>query len=343
MKRTSKILAIGMMFALLVTSVMMSTVSVQAAEKVVLDWDFKTVDGDYVKDKSGNGNDGYIGAGVTVADGVATFAGSNNEGIELPDDIFDGADVITIEIVTTPKEFSNYTALMCVGDTNGEWVVMGVMSDGSVRYAVATNGDDGSESKGNTTSTSEGNNGSVVFQSEEAMMAGAEYTIKYVIEEGETNVYLDGELALTLDTEDKDLIGDLGGPVVLGKATKWPDPSYRGTISSLKITVEGDFPADVPATEAPVTTAPVTTAPVIEDPATEAPVTTAPVTTAPVTTAPVTTAPVTEAPATEAPAATTEADNTTPDGEFPFWIISVVVGVVAAVVAVVVFVAKKKK
>ena len=108
-----------MMFALLVTSVMLSTVSVQAAEKVVLDWDFKTVEDDYVKDKSGNGNDGYIGAGVTVADGVATFEGTDNEGIELPDDIFDGADVITIELVLTPSEFAKYSALLCVGDTNG--------------------------------------------------------------------------------------------------------------------------------------------------------------------------------------------------------------------------------
>ena len=102
MKKTNKILAVVMVLALLVTSMMISTVSVQAAEKVVLDWDFKTVEDGVVKDKSGNGNDGTIGDGVTVADGVATFA-AGNKGIELPDDVLAGGEIVTIEMTITPS------------------------------------------------------------------------------------------------------------------------------------------------------------------------------------------------------------------------------------------------
>ncbi len=334
MKRTSKILAVIMVFALLVTGMMISTVSVQAAEKVVLNWDFKTVEDDVVKDSSGNGNDGTIGSGVTVADGVATFA-DGNKGIELPDDIFEDAETITIEIALSPKAFTKYMSLFCVGDSGGEWVVIGLMDDGSVRYAVATNGDDNSQSKANSTSASE-NNEHASFRSEETLMRDADYVVKYVIEQEETNVYIDGELALTVDTEGKDLIGELGGPVVLGAATKWPDPSFQGTISSLKITVEGNFAVAEP-TDEPSTTEGTEATPEATEEATATPEATEEATATPeATTA--------KPSATTAPTATTTpVDDAPVDGGFPIWIIIVIAAVVVAVVVVVIIVAKKKK
>ncbi len=194
---------------------------------VVIDWNFSNADS--VKDV-------VLGNGVTIENGKATFA-PGNEGIALPDDIFKDAETVTVEMTLQPSAFANYRALLCGGNQNGKWFVMGVMEDGSVRYAIATNGDDASETKGNSTSGSQGN-AHASYQSGAVLTTDAEHTVKYVITQAETNVYIDGELALTLPTPDKDAIGEIGGPVVLGKATKWPDSSYEGTISSLKITVE---------------------------------------------------------------------------------------------------------
>ncbi len=336
MKKTNKILSVIMVFALLVTSMMISTVSVQAAEdQVVLNWDFSTVEGDIVKDSSGKGNDGYINDGVTIEDGKAVFA-DGNEGIELPDDIFENAEKITIEMTISPSTFAKYTSLLCVGELNGEWVVIGIMDDGSLRYAVATNGDDNSQSKANSTSASE-NNEHASFRSEETLKKDAEYDVKYVIEQEETNVYIDGELALTVNTEGKDLIGDIGGPVVLGKATKWTaDPSYRGTISSVKISVPAT--EEAPATEAPADpTVEATATPDATEEATATPEATEEATATPKATTAKPSA--TKAPTSTTPA--TVADNNGDSGMI--WIIVAIAAVVVVAVVVVIIVMKKKK
>ncbi len=230
MNGARKMIAVLCVLALAVTAIF--SVSVSAAEKKTVIAEYTFEDGT-ANDVSGNNNNGTANDGVTFSDGKAVFA-EGNGGISLPDDIFANVDKVEIEFVITPAAFRNYTNLLGVGDSDGKWVVIGLMEDGSVRYAIATNGDNTSESKGNSTSTSEGN-AHATFQSEDTLELNKEYTLTYVIEQDVTNVYIDGELALTLPTEGKDLMGNLGGPVVVGKATKWPDPSFEGSISSIKI------------------------------------------------------------------------------------------------------------
>ena len=199
----------------------------ELVSSTVIDWNFADEDS-YAGISLGNG--------VTIENGKATFA-PGNEGIALPDDIFKDAETVTIEMTLQPSAFANYRALLCGGNQKGKWFVMGVMADGAVRYAIATNGDDASEAKGNTTASSEGNK-DATYQSGATLTTDKEYVVKYVITQTETNVYIDGELAMTMPTPNKDAIGAIGGPVVLGKATKWPDSSYEGTISNFKVTIE---------------------------------------------------------------------------------------------------------
>ncbi len=199
----------------------------ELVSSTVIDWDFS--DEDSIAGVT-------LGEGVTVENGKATFA-PGNQGIALPDDIFADAKTITIEMTMQPSAFANYRALLCGGNQNGKWFVMGVMEDGSVRYAVATNGEDSSEAKGNSVS-GEGGATEGVVGSNIVLTTDKEYAVKYVITQAETKVYVEGKLALTVPTPGKDAIGEIGGPVVLGKATKWPDSSYEGTISNFKVTIE---------------------------------------------------------------------------------------------------------
>ncbi len=328
MKRTSKMLAVIMVFALLATSMMISTVSVHATEKVVLEWNFNTVEDGVVKDSSGNGNDGTIGTGVTVADGVATFAGGN-AGIALPDDVLAGGEIVTIEMTITPSKLGQYITLLGIGSEEDNWVVLALMADGAVRYAVVTDGL--GENKGNSTNADPGANGTTIIeQSGDVVSINEEVTLKYVIEEEETAVYINGEEALVLETPEKSLISGIGGPIVLGKATKWPDPSFEGTVSSLKITIDDGVVEQEPTEEPADSTEEATATPEATEEATATPEATTAKPSA--TTAPTVAASATTTPATDAPT----------DGGFPIWIIIVIAAVVVAVV-VVIIVAKKKK
>lgn len=151
--------------------------------------------------------------------------------MESGDYISLGTDVLkdiglttTIEFVVKPSAIVEHAAFAGIGTNDDQnWVVMGMRSDGAVKYGMKTTSVEiGALDSGRTQGG--------------LLAAGTWAIVKYVFEQNQVSVYVNGNLEKTWDIAGQKDLSQLTGDFVFGKELKWNDPGFSGTVSEVRVT-----------------------------------------------------------------------------------------------------------
>lgn len=145
--------------------------------------------------------------------------------IEMGIDMFQDVGLSTaIEFVVKPSAIVNNAAFAGIG-TNDEqnWIVMGMLKDGALKYGMRTND---IEIGPNSSAKTEG-----------GMLAVGTWTkVKYVFAETTVSIYVNDILKSVFDIAGQKDLSQLTGNFVFGKELKWNDAGFTGTVSEIRVT-----------------------------------------------------------------------------------------------------------
>ncbi len=242
-KKTGKRLAgLMMSFCVAATGIPISAQEAMAAEPgdLLVHYDFEglsgsVADGTAIEDVSGNDYDATArGNNLTAADGSLTFpGGANGSGagyVELPGDIFEGKDTLTVSIwMKNETGANNYTGFYIGNDDHTQYFLLNPKNPSNVMKAVLTNSLNTSApyntevGLGATGNASDGPATTDDWQL---------YTV--VLTEDTITGYLDGEKYKTYDTATS--MSDFGEELVsyIGKSP-YPDMFYKGGVKDLQV------------------------------------------------------------------------------------------------------------
>ena len=189
---------------------------------------------DGANDASGNGNNGRPGSDVTIANGIATFAGGKN-----------GNSVIVIDNPVAHQENLTVSAMVKVDSQPSNWAALWEAwtskEDGKlIRFALRNN-DEGAITLQTRTLVNGG--GSLTNTTDAAtMMPVGEWAELTFVSEGDTiRIYLNGKLLVegskTGDPAIKISASDLNeaAKIYIGRDPQWEDPGFAGQMSDFRV------------------------------------------------------------------------------------------------------------
>ena len=189
---------------------------------------------DAATDISGNGNNGRPGSDVTIANGIATFAGGKNDKsvIVIDNPIAKRENLTVSAMVKVDSQPTNWAAL---------WEAWTSKEDGKLIRFALRNDDEGAITVQTRTLVNGG--GSLTNTTDAAtMMPVGEWAELTFVSEGDTiRIYLNGKLLVegskTGDPAIKISASDLNeaAKIYIGRDPQWEDPGFAGQMSDFRV------------------------------------------------------------------------------------------------------------
>lgn len=190
-------------------------------DKVILSYDFKDIDNEIIRDKSGNGNDAVAHNGLTIGEDGAIFDGKDDY-VEMVQGTLNGHDEITITATIKPDGAQKHVALYTFGNgVEDGYMFLNPSRPGTNYLRFAT-----------TKTNAEG-------EVEIASIPGVRHnewaTVTVVIKGAKAEMYLNGELVM--DGDMGMTVSDLGETKFnyIAKSLYTADPYFKGIVSEFTI------------------------------------------------------------------------------------------------------------
>lgn len=207
-------------------------------QKVMAEYDMSHADGT-LTDISGNGNNAKL-VGITDSDfaeedgeNVLNFSGDSGKYVEIPAGLIEEEN-FTIEATFKTEKVSNQW-LFCLGNKVSTWPNVK-----NYVFFCPTQGGNGNSKDGNIRAGLKDGSKEVLLAQDGKITENAYNTVKYEFNEGVVSVYLNDTLIETTDSgySIQDIIsaGTDGTALgYIGKSLYSPDPAYKGTLKSFKL------------------------------------------------------------------------------------------------------------
>lgn len=207
-------------------------------QKVMAEYDMSHADGT-LTDISGNGNNaklvGLTDSDFTEEDGetVLNFSGDSGKYVEIPAGLIEEEN-FTIEATFKTEKVGNQW-LFCLGNKVDKWPNVK-----NYVFFCPTQGGNGNSKDGNIRAGLKDGSKEVLLAQDGKITENAYNTVKYEFNEGVVSVYLNDTLIETTDSgySIQDIIsaGTDGTALgYIGKSLYSPDPAYKGTLKSFKL------------------------------------------------------------------------------------------------------------
>lgn len=207
-----------------------------AADGVAAAYDFSGSDGAVLPDVSGGGQDGVLVGGGEPVGGAMLFSGANH--VDLPDGLLEGRDSATIVVETSPAAEAlsgnnflwNIGGLATTSPAAGQWFVHPPRPGTQIGLS--------------------GNSDATRADSPSPLVADTWQSVTATISKNEgadtstLTFYVDGEERATAQTGNNLSALTDHTANFIGKSA-WPDPNYRGLISSFRVYDRALTPAEV--------------------------------------------------------------------------------------------------